>query len=201
MFSSLKSVPLYTKIIVIIPDGAWSCESREISDTEWTFLIFKAIQQKHSSGSVLYKKCSQKFRKTDRKKPAWDKDTNVFLSISRNFQEHLFYWTPPVAASSNFKASGFTEAVMQLFTILVISALLVLVGIFVFIFWQAQGFRCTSAASLTFARTQFFWQRRIEVSWYFNYPISFCANLYRNNHRITSILLSLGSIGLEKVEI
>ena len=134
MLSSLKSVLLYTKIIAIIPEGAWSCELRKISDTELTFLIFKAIQQKHSSGSVLYKKCSQKFRKTDRKKPVWDSDTNVFLSIFQNFQEHLFYWKPPVAASSNFKASGFTEAVMQLFTILFISTSLVLVVIFVFIF-------------------------------------------------------------------
>ena len=30
------------------------------------------------------------------------------------FCEHLFYWTPSVAASSKNKASGFTETVMQM---------------------------------------------------------------------------------------
>ena len=28
-----------------------------------------------------------------------DSDTGVFLWILRNFQEHIFYWTPPVTAS------------------------------------------------------------------------------------------------------
>ena len=39
-----------------------------------------------------------------------DSVTGVSLSILQN----LFYWTPLVAASSNFKASGFTEAVMPM---------------------------------------------------------------------------------------
>ena len=68
-------------------------------------------------------------------------------------------------------------------------------------FWQAQAFHCIPGASLTFDAAYFFWQRKLETRRYLDYSISFCANLYRNNHRITSILLSLGSIGLEKVEI
>ena len=31
----------------------------------------------------------------------------------------------------------------------------------------------------------------MEISWYLDYRISFCVNLYRNSHRITSTLLSL----------
>ena len=99
-------------------------------------MIIKPTRQKQLPGSVLWKKCSQKFRKIGREKPV--SDTVVFLSILQSFQKHLFYWTPPVAASSKFKGSGFTEAVMQMnFWIthdLVISTLLVLVGIIVFIF-------------------------------------------------------------------
>ena len=68
-------------------------------------------------------------------------------------------------------------------------------------FRQVQAFRCTPTASLTLDILSFFWQRRIGISWYLDQPISFCANLYRNKHRITSILLSLESIGLAKVEI
>ena len=70
-------------------------------------------------------------------------------------------------------------------------------------FWQAQAFRCISWLRDFFNiwLSILFWQRRIEISWYLNYLISFSANLYRNNHRITSILLSLGSIGVDKVEI
>ena len=73
------------------------------------------------------------FRKTDGEKPMSDTDTNVFLSILQNFQERFFYCTLPVAISSSFKATGFTEAMMQT-NLLLISALLALVGIFVFIF-------------------------------------------------------------------
>ena len=40
-----------------------------------------------------------------------------------------------------------------------------------------------------------FLTKRIETSWYFDWPISFCANIYRNNDKITNILLSLGAIG------
>ena len=115
-------------------------------------------------------------------------------SLSRQSNIHhsgrsMIKWTPSVAISSNFKASGFTEAVMQMN--FWISHDLDHLSTqssscdFCVCFWQAQAFHCISAASLTFDAAYFF----------------FCANLYRNNHRITSILLSLGSIGLEKVEI
>ena len=132
-----------------------------------------------------------------------DSDKNVFQSILKNFQEHLFYWTPQVAASSNFKASGFTVAVIQMnFWIshdFIHLNTLSSSWHFCVYFWQAQAFRLISVASLTFDIVYFFWQRRIEISWYLDYPIFFCANLYRNNHRIINILLSLGFIGLEKV--
>ena len=146
-----------------------------------------------------------KFRKTDRKKPVSDTDINVFSSILQNFQEQLFYWTPPVAVSVSFKASGFKEAVMLIsFWIshdIVYLNILSSSWSFCAYFWQAKAFRCILAASLKYDLIYFFWQRRIEVSWYLDYPISFCANLYCNNHTITSILLSLRSTGLEKVEI
>ena len=134
-----------------------------------------------------------------------DTDTNVFLSILQNFQEQFFYWTPLMAVSSSFKATGFTEAVMQ--TNFWISQNLVDLNTlssswdFCVYFWLAQALRCISAASLTFEIIYFFWQRRIEVNWYLDYQIFFCANLCRNNHIITSILLSLRSTCLEKVEI
>ena len=68
-----------------------------------------------------------------------DSVTGVFLSVLQNFSKHLFYWTPPVAASSNLKASGFTAVVMQmnfskLVTIYFTSTFSVPVGIFVFVF-------------------------------------------------------------------
>ena len=139
MFSSLKDVLCYTKIIVITPGGVWwCCELRKISDTELKLLIISSIHQKQLPERVLLKKCSQKFRKTDVKKPVLDTDIDVFLSILQNIQEQFFYWTPPVAVSSSFKATGFTEAVMQpnFWTSqnLVDLNALVLVGIFVFIF-------------------------------------------------------------------
>ena len=165
-------------------------------------MTIKPIHQKQSPGSVLWKKCSQKFRKTVSRKPVSDSDTSPFLAILQNFQEHLFYWTPPVVAFSNFKAPGFTEAVMQMN------------------FWITHDLAHPSILSSSWrlfsASTSFplhpdgffhiryiilFWQRRIETSGCLHRPISFCANLYHNNHRVTSILLSLGSIGLMKVEI
>ena len=131
-------------------------------------------------------------------------------SLSRQSNIHhsgrsMIKWTPSVAISSNFKASGFTEAVMQMN--FWISHDLDHLSTqssscdFCVCFWQAQAFHCISAASLTFDAAYFFWQGRLEIRQYLDYSIFFCANLYRNNHRITSILLSLGSIGLEKVEI
>ena len=65
---------------------------------------------------------------------------------------------------------------------------------------QAQAFRFIRTASLKLYILSFFWQRRIEISWYLDQSIFFCANLYRNKHRTTSILLSLRSIGLTKVD-
>ena len=121
--------------------------------TELKFLIIRLIHQKQSPGSVLWKKCSQKFRKTVSRKPVSDSDTGPFLSILQNFQEHLFYWTPPVVAFSNFKAPGFTEAVMQMnFWIthdLAHLSILSCSWYFCVYFRQAQAFRCISMASLT----------------------------------------------------
>ena len=95
----------------------------------------------------------------------------------------------------------------ELLTLLLISVFLVLVSIFFFFFF----FRLLFSASTSFPLHSngffniryiiLFWQRRIETSLCLNQPISFCANLYRNNHGETSVLLSLGSIGLTKVEI
>ena len=134
-----------------------------------------------------------------------DVDTGAFQSILLNFEEHLFYWTPLVVASSNFKAPGFTQAVMQMnfWNTHDLAHLNTLSSSWHFCvyFQQAQAFCCIPTAPLTLDILYFFWQRRIEISWYLDQPISFCANLYRNNHSLNSILLSLGSIGLMKVEI
>ena len=129
-----------------------------------------------------------------------DSDTGAFLSILQNFQEHLFYSTPPVVASSNFKAFEFTQAGMQM-TFWITHDLAHLNTLssnwyFCVYFWQAQAFRCVPTASWTLDILCFSWERRIEISWYLNQPISFCANLYRNNHRKNNILLGLRSTGL-----
>ena len=110
-----------------------------------------------------------------------------------------------MVASSNFKAAGFTEAVMQM-NFWITHGLAHLSTLssnwhFCVYFRQAQAFRCITTASLTLDILYFFWQRRIQISWYLDHPIFFCANLYSNNHRITSILLSLRYIDLLKVEI
>ena len=110
-----------------------------------------------------------------------------------------------MVASSNFKAAGFTEAVMQM-NFWITHGLAHLNTLssnwhFCVYFRQAQAFRCITTASLTLDILYFFWQRRIQISWYLDHPIFFCANLYSNNHRITSILLSLRYIDLLKVEI
>ena len=134
-----------------------------------------------------------------------DSNTGPFLSLLQNFQEHLFQWTSPVVALANFKDPGLTEAVMQMnFWITHYLAQLIIISSswhFCVNFRQVQAFHCILTASLTLDILYFFWQRRIEISWYLNQSISLCANLCNNNHRITSILLSLGSIGLMKVEI
>ena len=53
MFSLLKSVFRYTKIIVVTPEEHDSCEIRKNNDTYLTFLTMKAIHQKQSHGSFL----------------------------------------------------------------------------------------------------------------------------------------------------
>ena len=75
----------------------------------------KTFDHQAYSSQAVARKCSVEkvFRITDGKKPVSNKDTNVFLSILQDFQEQFFYWTPSVAVSSSFKATGFTEAVMQ----------------------------------------------------------------------------------------
>ena len=140
-----------------------------------------------------------------------DSDTGPFLSILQNFQEHLFYWTPPVVAFSNFKAPGFTEAVIQMnFWITHGLAHLNTLSYSLHFYFYFYFFVFLFSASTSFLLHHdffnirhiiLFWQRRMEINWYLHQPISFCANLYLKNHRITSILLSLGSIALMKVEI
>ena len=162
-------------------------------------MIIKPTRQKQLPGSVLWKKCSQKFRKIGREKPV--SDTVVFLSILQSFQKHLFYWTPPVAASSKFKGSGFTEAVMQMNFWIThdLVHLNTLSSSWHYCLFLAstsfQFFSCISTASLTFDIVYCFWKRRIEIRWYLDQSNSFCAKLYRSNHRIISILLSLQAIG------
>ena len=51
----------------------------------------KIFDHQASSSKAVAQKYSQKFRKTDSRKPVSDLDTGPFLSISQNFQEHLFY--------------------------------------------------------------------------------------------------------------
>ena len=127
-----------------------------------------------------------------------DLDTGPFLSISQNFQEHLFYWTLPVVAFSNFKAPGFTETVMQMnFWITHDLAHLSILSSswhFCVYFRQAQAFRCIPTASLTLDILYFFWQRRIEISWYLDQPISFCANLYRKNQKNNQYPAKFGTL-------
>ena len=133
-----------------------------------------------------------------------DVDTGAFQSILLNVEEHLFYWTPLVVASSNFKAPGFTQAVMQMnfWNTHDLAHLNTLSSSWHFCvyFRQSQAFRCISTACLTLDILYFFWQKRTEISWYLDQSIFFWQNFYRNNHRMTSILLSLGSIDLMAVE-
>ena len=126
------------------------------------------------------------------------KNKNVFSEISQNWQKvnyvglghrcfsvnfakyskQLFYWTPQVVASSKFKTSGFTEEVMQVnFWISQDHVHLNTLSPnwhFCVYFWQAQVFFCISTASLTFDIVYFFDKE--------GFPVSFRANLYRNNH-------------------
>ena len=99
------------------------------------------------------KMCSQKFRKTVSRKPVSDSDTGPFLSILQNFQEDLFYWTPPLVAFSNFKVPRFTEAVMLMnFWITHDIAYLSTLSSswhFCVYFRQAQAFRCIPTDPLT----------------------------------------------------
>ena len=126
---------------------------KKISDRNVKFLTMKLLHQKQSPGRVLQKKFFRKFRKSDSRKPVSDSDTGPFLSILQNFQEHIFYWTPPVVAFSNFKAPKFTEAVMQMnFWIHHDLAHLNTLSYsrhFCVYFRLAQAFRCIPTASLT----------------------------------------------------
>ena len=83
-----------------------------------------------------------------------------------------------MVASSKFKASGFTEEVMQVnFWISQDHVHLNTLSPnwhFCVYFWQAQVFFCISTASLTFDIVYFFDKD--------GFPVSFRANLYRNNH-------------------
>ena len=101
-----------------------------------------------------------------------------------------------MVASSNFKAPGFTEAVMQMnFWITHYLAHLNTLSsswYFCVYFRQAQAFPCIPTASLTLDISYFFWQRRIEIRWYLGQQTSIIIT------RITSILLGLGSRGLKK---
>ena len=121
-----------------------------------------------------------------------------FCKIFKNnfFIEHLSWLFLPVLKQLDSQRQ-WSKRISELVKILLISTHLVPVGIFVL----AQALRCISAASLTFDIIYFFWQRRIEISWYLDYPISLCASLYWNNQKITSILLNLRYTGLENVEV
>ena len=106
------------------------------------------------------KKCSPTFRKTVSRKSVSDSDTGPFLSILQNFQEHPFYWTPLVVASSNFKGIEFTQAVMQInFWVTHDFAHLNTLSSswhFCVYFCQAQAFCCILTASLTLDILYFF---------------------------------------------
>ena len=75
----------------------------------------KTFDHQAYSSKAVARNCSVEkvFHITDGKKTVSDKYTNVFLSILQDFQEQFFYWTPSVAVSFSFKATGFTEAVIQ----------------------------------------------------------------------------------------
>ena len=118
----------------------------------------------------------------------WKTFNNTF------FTEHLRWLFFPILKPLDSQRQWW-KWISELLTILFISGYLVLVGVFAFIFGKHK--RSVASRRLIIL----FWLRRIEISWYLNQPISFCANSCRNNHRITSILLSSGPIGLMKVEI
>ena len=84
------------------------------------------------------KKCSQTFRKTVSRKSVSDLDTGPFLSILQNFKntfvtEHLRWLLFPILKSLDSQRQ-WCKWISELLTILLISAFLVLVGIFAFIF-------------------------------------------------------------------
>ena len=127
-----------------------------------------------------------------------------FCKLFRNifFTEHLRWLLLSILKPLDSQRQ-WCKWISVLLTVLLISTLLVLVGIFVFIFGKHKLSIASRRRRLLehYIYYTFFWQWRIEISWYLDQPISFCANFYRNNHRITSILLGLGSIGLMKMEI
>ena len=115
------------------------------------------------------------------------------------FTEHLWWLLLPILKPLDSQRQ-WCKWISELLTILLISTLLVLVGILC-LFSASTSFPLHPDGFFNIRYIILFWQRRIEISWYLDQPISFCTNLYRNNLSITSILLSLGSVGLTKVEI
>ena len=129
-----------------------SCELRKISHIELNFLTIKLIQKKNTCVRVFLKIKLQALRLHLYQKT--DPEKSFSCHLCKIFKSTSFYWTPPVAASSYYKTSGFTEAVMQMnfWT----SYNLVHINIlssnwhFCVCFWRPQAFFCISTASFTF---------------------------------------------------
>ena len=76
-------------------------------------MTIKPIHEKQLPGNVLSKKCSQKIHKTDEKNLCGTRTQMFSCQFCKIFKSNFLYWTPPVAVSSSFKATGFTVVVMQ----------------------------------------------------------------------------------------
>ena len=141
-------------------------------------MTIELLHQKQSPGSVL-----KNFVKLSAEDQCRTRIQVLFCQFCKIFKNTFFYWTPPVVAFSNFKANGFTEAVIQMY------------------FWITHDLSSNWHFCVYFCYTLSTKNDRNKLL--LGQPISLCVNLYRNNHRdrVTSILLSLGSIGLTKVEI
>ena len=112
-----------------------------------------------------------------------------FCKIFKNtfFTEHLRWLLFPILKPLDSQRQ-WCKWISELLTILLISTLLVLVGILC-LFSASTSFPLHPDGFFNIRYIILFWQRRIEISWYLDPPIYFCANHYRNDHRITSILL------------
>ena len=154
---------------------------------------------------MFYKKSVLKnFVKLTVENLCWIRTQVLFCQFSKifkntSFTKHIRWLLLPILKPLDSQRQ-WCKWISELLTVLLISTLSSNWHFCVY-FRQAQAFRCITTASLTLDILYFFWQRRIEISWYLDHPIFFRANLYRNNHRITSILLSLRYIDLVKVEI